>query len=330
MNLDYCRVFYHVYRCGGIRPGARAIRLSQPTASYQMKMWEEQLGAPLFTRKPFAPTPLADELFPVVAALIERVAALEKRSRDHRGPLLRIGAPEFVLQEYLLSLLALIQEGYPSLRITLQAGNSEQLESRLRERELDLAIITVDEPPAGLAWQPLVELPVVLLVPAAHRIIDSDTFWACPPVNDRLITPPACEGVCRRFSAALAARQIHWHVNTATSSTALVPWALSTPDAIGLCVGASSLMSRPGIRAVPLTGVAPVTVGALWQGAPTPALRSLLELIGKGAQKVVAAQAAAKTAVATVAPAKTEKPKPGRRPTSGPNRDGSKPRPRPK
>jgi len=174
------------------------------------------------------------------------------------------------------------------LRLQLRAGNREEIERWLRDGAIDLGILTVDDPPEALVWQPLLELPLVLLAPVDHPVKTAAELWSEKPVRHRLVTPPMSEGVTRRFGAGLRDRDVFWPVQIEASATALVPWMVTAGRGIGLCVGASTLTNIDGLRVLPLPGFGHVTVGALWRDHSAPELKFLLELVGQAAQRVMA------------------------------------------
>ncbi len=285
MRLANISTFYHVYNAGGIHPGARRLRRTPSAVSISLAGLEEDLGFTLFQRKPWEPLPVAHEFYHAVAApVVEGAAAFARRARGMEGPVLRVAASEHILHEYLVPLLLLLQEHAPALRVTLQAARRDEIADRVRERSIDLAVVTTDEPPSGLSWQPFLTVQPVLVVRRDSGIKNVDTLLAAGGKRPRLVCPPEGEGVCQRFAALLAERQVHWAVATVASSTALVPWIVSQSNCVGLSVAARTLI-HPGTRVLPLP-VAPLTVGAFWLGEGPPTLRRMLELFESGARKV--------------------------------------------
>jgi DNA-binding transcriptional LysR family regulator len=289
IDLNYVGVFYHVYRCRGFHAASRAMHLSQPTISEHIAKIEDQLGQPLFRRQPFGPLPLADFLYKTIAApAVENLLEFERRVQAQSGPLLRIGASEFITQHYLTPLLTTIQRAHPGLRVTIECGRRSEIDRWLAEGLIDGAIAAVDQPPVGLAWEALLTLPVVLLVPASRSLTQADTLWAVQPVREKLICPPVGEGAFRRFDDWLRRQGVHWPISTIAGATAIVPWMVAAGLGVGVCVGISRLLAPAGIQALPLDGIEPVTVGAFWRGEASPELQAFLRLIGQSARTLTA------------------------------------------
>jgi DNA-binding transcriptional LysR family regulator len=283
-------VFYYVYREGGFHAAARAMRIGQSTISTTLATLEAQIGAKLFTRRPHAPLPLAREIYPQIAPVFDLIAQFRAGVYRWKGETLRIGASEFVLREYVLPLLKIILGENPKLRIVLEAGNREQVEGWLRDKKIDLALLVVDEPPTEFTWRPMLELPLVMLVPEASGITDVESLWANHAPKERLICPPPGEGVSRLFNRGVQQRGVAWAVTVQVGSTALMPWSVVAGLGMGPCVGVSSLTGVRGIRALPLKGFGKVTVGVAWVGEASATIEMFVKLTSAGARQLVAAR----------------------------------------
>src|SRR6185436_301681 len=104
-----------------------------------------------------------------------------------------------------------VRKKFPGLRVTLRAGYQPELEAWLQKKELDLAITLLDEkPPAGVQTRPLLNLPLVLLVPKASKWRTAREIWAHDRVDDPLICLPANDAICRTFQKGLAQQNLDW------------------------------------------------------------------------------------------------------------------------
>ena len=295
INLHRFEALYYVGLYGGIGPAARAMpwSIGKSAVSKQIAALEEETGTPLFRRDPFEWLPLGRRMYEEISPLYEKILEVSRETCGLTGALLRIAASDFILREYIAGLVNLLRRRHPTLRLQLRAGTREEIERWLRDGAIDLGILTVDDPPEALVWQPLLELPLVLLAPVDHPAKTAAEFWATRPVTQPLITPPMSEGATRRFNAGLREGNVFWPVTIEASSIAMVPWLVTAGQGLGLGVGASTLTRLPGLRALPLPGFGRVTVGALWRGHDTPELQFLLELVGQTAQRVTALRSGA-------------------------------------
>ena len=51
MNMDRLRVFLQIVDSGSMSAAARAVHLTQPALSRTLKLFEEEIGVPLFIRR---------------------------------------------------------------------------------------------------------------------------------------------------------------------------------------------------------------------------------------------------------------------------------------
>jgi DNA-binding transcriptional LysR family regulator len=280
MNIHHLELFYYVARHGGI---SRAVRnmpygIQQPAVSSQIILLEEDLGVKLFERSPFKLTRAGEELFDFVRPFFENLDAMTVRLRKQSAPLLRIGASELVLRDYLPAVIGRLREHEPKLRLGLRSGFQAELEKWLLDREIDLAITPLDaKPPARLRCLRLLRLPLVLLVHKKSKIKSAAALLALGAVEEPLICLPQSEVMSRNFRKGLQLRQVDWPQAIEASSMDLVTRYVANGYGIGLSVNAAEVVKHPAVRVLPLDGFEPVEVAALWNGELTALLRAMLE-----------------------------------------------------
>lgn len=289
MNIHHLELFYYVARHGGI---SRAVRnmpygIQQPAVSSQILSLEQDLGVKLFERSPFKLTRAGEELFEFVRPFFENLAAMTVRLRKQSAPLLRIGASELVLRDYLPVVIERLRRHEPRLRLGLRSGFQADLQKWLFEREIDLAIAPLDaKPPARLRCRRLLRLPLVLLVQKKSKFKSAAELLALGTVEEPLICLPQSEAMSRNFRKGLQLRQVDWPQSIEASSMDLVTRYVANGYGIGLSVAAAEVVRHPLVRVLPLDGFDPVEVAVLWNGELTPLLQAVLE----EAQRFVAQQ----------------------------------------
>lgn len=285
MNLHRLEVLFHVVENRGIKPAARRVpwRISASAISKCMSSLEQEYGMPFFIRDPFELLPAGQRYYDAYKKFYEEIQRVARETAGLNGALLRIGASPYVLKEYMLPLLGLLRRRHPDLQLQIRAGTRHATENALAREEIDIAVLTVDEPPEGSPWQPLLEPPVMLFVPESSPAQDA---WACLAARPRLVTPPSTEAVTRCFGTALQRRNLHCDVAIESSETGEVPFHVQAGGCVGVSVGVGALTTLPGIRALPLAGVGSVTVGAVWRKS-YPELQTLLGLAVASAKAVM-------------------------------------------
>jgi DNA-binding transcriptional LysR family regulator len=279
LNIHHLELFYYVARHGGI---SRAVQhmpygIQQPTISSQMSLLEGGLGTKLFERSPFRLTAAGVELFAFVRPFFDNLDTVEARLQKQAAPQIRIGASEFVLREYLPSVIKLVRRRYPEVRLSMQSGFSYQLEAMLLDRQIDLAIDPLENRPARLHCLPLMRVPLVLLVHRKSKLKSSAELWARRRIEEPLITLPTADITSKLFKRGLQHLGIQWPLAMEASSLEAITQYVANGDGIGLTVNLSGVTKHPGVRVLPLEGFAPMKVGAYWHGSLTPLLRAFLD-----------------------------------------------------
>jgi len=282
-------LFYYVARHGGI---SRAVRnmpygIQQPAVSSQILLLEQDLGNRLFERSPFKLTREGEELYTFVQPFFENLAPMAARLRKQAAPLLRIGASELVLRDYLPPVVEKLRQREPRLRLALRSGFQAEMERWLLDREIDLAVVPLEaRPPARFGCLRLLRLPLVLLVHKGTKIKSAEALLTRGEIEEPLISLPQSEAMCRKFKQGLQRRQVDWPQSIEASSMGLITRYVANGYGIGLSVNAAEVVKHPQVRVLPLADFEPVEMAALWHGTLSPLVRLLLE----EAQRYIARQ----------------------------------------
>jgi DNA-binding transcriptional LysR family regulator len=288
MNVHHLELFYHVAANHGISRAARHMPygIQQPAISKQIALLEEDLGLRLFARQPFRLTPAGEELFAFVRRFFDDLDLVADHLRGDLAPLLRIAASEFILREYVPEVITRMLARAPEARLSLHAGAQQEMRTALEAGKIDLAIAALDGQPPGFEWFPMVQLPLVLLVPADLPALTPEQLWAAGPTAQPLICPQPTEGICRLFQRGLKERGVAWRPAIVASSTALVTWFVAQGQGVGVSLDLPLLVKHPKVRVVPLPGFAPVEVAAVWRIPASPLLETLLAVIRDRAKEL--------------------------------------------
>ena len=279
MNIHHLELFYYVARHGGI---SRAVRnmpygIQQPAVSSQILLLEQDLGVRLFERSPFKLTHAGEELFEFVRPFFENLEPVAARLRRQSAPLLRIAGSELVLRDYLPPVVERLRQAEPRLRLGLRSGYQGEMEKWLLDREIDLAVASLDaKPPARLHCLRLLRMPLVLLVHKKSKIKSAAELWARGEIDEPLICLPQTEAMSRLFRKGLKSRHVDWPQSIEASSMDLVTRYVGNGYGIGLSIDAAEMVKHPLVRVLPLEGFEPVEVAVLWNGELTPLIRAVL------------------------------------------------------
>jgi len=148
MTLRQLEVFLAVAREKSFSLAAKKIRSSQPTLSEHVSELETELGKQLFFRRGRRRVVTVTEAGRVFAEFAERAISSIEDGRQALADLdglthgsLLIGASTTPGLYVLPRIIAAFRTKYPGVDVKLQIANSQSIEGRVRERELDLGIV---------------------------------------------------------------------------------------------------------------------------------------------------------------------------------------------
>src|SRR5256884_4161714 len=148
MTLRQLEVFLAVAREKSFSLAAKKIHSSQPTLSEHVSELETELGKQLFFRRGRRRVVTVTEAGRVVAEFAERAISAIEGGRQALAELdglahgsLLIGASTTPGLYVLPRIVAAFRTKYPGVDVKLQIANSQAIEGRVRERELDLGIV---------------------------------------------------------------------------------------------------------------------------------------------------------------------------------------------
>jgi DNA-binding transcriptional LysR family regulator len=279
MNIHHLELFYHVARNRGISLAVRAMPygIQQPAVSSQIQQLERDIGARLFERSPFRLTRSGEELFEFIRPFFANIDAVAERIGKQACPTLRIGAAELMLRDHLPPVVQQLRIQFPGLQLGLRSGFTTELETCLRQRSIDVAIVPQEgRAVPGLQRLPLLRLPLVLLVPAECSISSASELWALPRIDAPLISLPDHEVISRIFKRGLKQRWVDWPCAIEASSLDLIPQYVANGYGYGVSALVPNVVAHPKVRVLPLEGFDPVEITLLWQGKPTPLIQAML------------------------------------------------------
>jgi DNA-binding transcriptional LysR family regulator len=174
MNTDWLRSFVEVARQRGYSRAAERLYLSQPTVYHHIKLLEASLAVRLVQQrgKRTELTAQGKLLLDHATRILEEVNGLQAAVHDDaslsRGHLTIGAATTFGC--YLLPwLMTAFHRTHPGIELSARIVNDhEQLDEMVRDRRLDLAINPGGQQSDGVLKLPVLQDPMVLVVPPGH------------------------------------------------------------------------------------------------------------------------------------------------------------------
>ncbi|HTD75610.1 MAG TPA: LysR substrate-binding domain-containing protein [Steroidobacteraceae bacterium] len=155
--------------------------VSQSTLSTQIKKLEGYLGVTLIERNAgsFSLTPVGQDIVAKARRIVRQVDDLQITARTALGPLvgpLRLGVIPTLAPYYLPSFVPLVKGQYQRLQLVFHEDLTQHLVERLRNYEIDAALLALPLDGEDFEELPLFDEPFWLACPPGHSLADSKTI----------------------------------------------------------------------------------------------------------------------------------------------------------
>ncbi len=147
--------------------------VSQPTLSVAVKKLEEELGIVLFERSPqeVRVTPVGERIVAQAEKVLAEAAQVAEIAAADKGPLagpLRVGVIYTIAPWLLPRLVPLVKERAPEMPLLLEENFTHNLLDKLKNSELDLAILALPVAEPTLVAQAVYDEEFRVLAPTSH------------------------------------------------------------------------------------------------------------------------------------------------------------------
>lgn len=169
--------FVAVARARNFTRASAELNLSQSALSRSIQKLEEQIGQPLFERKPreVVLTDLGELLLERAREILKLVedtfSALSEAGRQGR---VRLGAIPTIAPYYLPGLLQSFAARHPNISVSVQEDTTEILLKRCSHGEVDLAILALPVIAKSLEIEALFDEELLLVTPTGHPLATRD------------------------------------------------------------------------------------------------------------------------------------------------------------
>jgi LysR family cys regulon transcriptional activator len=178
MKLHQLRYLAAVVQNGlNITTAAKKLHTSQPGVSKQLKLFEEELGFPVFERDGrnlVRVTPAGQEVVDRALRILEEVQNIRRMSsdlRDERSGSLSIGTTHTQARYVLPPVVQAFRGRWPDVDLHLHQGTSEQIADLAKLDRIDFAIATGSgDPFPGLVLLPCYRWRRRVIVPRGHAL----------------------------------------------------------------------------------------------------------------------------------------------------------------
>lgn len=193
MDIRDLKILIAIADSGSFAAAGDAMGLTQSAISLRIKALEDDLGQNLFdrTKRPLALNAHGEIIVGKAREIVDLYLNIKQPSLvEPVFGVLNLGAIPTVLTSVLPIALASMKTSHPNLLIKLTSGLSTELISRVKNGELDVAIIAEPTPiTTGLRWQPYsIEQLVVIAPPDTPQKSDRQLLETLPFIRFQRFT----------------------------------------------------------------------------------------------------------------------------------------------
>ena len=191
LSFRLLQVYQAVVLHGSISAAARALHLTQPTVSIQLKKLADWVGEPLLETQEgtLKPTLAGMALYQAAQDVLERFNEFEQQiSQARSGAIGTLSLGVVTTAKYMLpKILAGFAKGHPAVDFQLNIGNRAQILDRFDKAQDDLYLFS--HPPSGaqVLAQRLLKNPLQLIAPAGHWALQQKDLSFSALLNERFI-----------------------------------------------------------------------------------------------------------------------------------------------
>jgi LysR family transcriptional regulator, hca operon transcriptional activator len=291
MDLRHLRYFVAVAETGSFTVAAeKRLHTAQPSLSRQMRDLEAELGCELMTRgaRGVELTAAGRILLDHARIVLLQVEAAKEATRRAAGS----AKASFVLGfltgyeiQWLSAVMAIMRNQLPDTEVVILSQSSPDLAEGLMRGKIDLAFLRHERNATGITFTLLSNEPLIVLMPADHRLSVRDAVRPEDIAGEQLVGVPADKSpALRAVTDAYGARlgidlTPDHHVDNLSMAISLV----ASTGGIALMPLYARNLLPPTVISRPLAGVAPTIDLSLGynEANSAPLLRAIVSRIGE-------------------------------------------------
>jgi DNA-binding transcriptional LysR family regulator len=292
LNLSRLQVLCEVIARGSFSGAAEALSYTQSAVSQSIARLEAETGTTLVIRdrRGVRPTAAGSALVEHAELIFAQVEAAETELAavlGVRAGRLRVASFPSAGATLMPLAVAHFRERHPEVALTLAEGEPEDIAPRLRAGEFDLALLfefpgTRERPGLGLKSISLLEDPMYVALPAAHRLA-SKRALELPDLREQQWVQTSASSPCARHVVrSCLAAGFEPDVAFESDDYETIQGLVAAGVGVALIPRLALTRVRPGIVVRALAPRSPArTVVAATMGGPgvAPAARSMIELL---------------------------------------------------
>lgn len=195
LELRHLRTLLALAECGNVSAAARRLSLTQSALSHQLKTLENHYGCALVDRRrqPLTLTAAGERLLTLARSVLPQVQQAERelaRIAQGEAGQLRIAVECHTCFDWLMPAMDDFRGHWPEVELDIVSGFHADPVGLLLSRHADLAVVSMPEDEAAVAYHPLFGYEMVALLARDHPLAGKPWLSAADFARDTLITYP--------------------------------------------------------------------------------------------------------------------------------------------
>ena len=224
MDLKHLRAFLTVAETGNVTRAAEILHLVQPAVSRQIRLLEEDVGAPLFERERHGMT-LTEAGHALVGYAQRAILELERARAEISGAaaagvrgLVTLGMLPSTVDILSSALITAVANSYPGIRVRIAIGYAGTLLQWLESGEVDIALLYGAERSSEVQTIRLVEEPLWVIGPAGAKLRKAKPVALAQLAQHKVVLPSAPHGIRTLVEHACAVAQVTLDISAETNA----------------------------------------------------------------------------------------------------------------
>lgn len=194
MDTARYRAFLMAADTGSIRSAADILGYTSSGVSQLIRALEAELKVKLFHRgkRGVTLTTSGELMLPVIRSLVSQENQVLQLASDMNGTVLgtvNVATYHSLASAWMPAVITTFQKLYPEVRVNLFEGTQRDIMERLRTEKSDVAFFNDSAMTGRYDWIPLMDDPMLAVVPASHPLANEEAFPIPRFDNERFIMP---------------------------------------------------------------------------------------------------------------------------------------------
>jgi DNA-binding transcriptional LysR family regulator len=293
VDLDLRKVRYFAAVAEHLNFGraAEALHIAQPVLSRQIRALEDELKVQLLERdnRSTRLTPAGEALLEDARTLLPAADAAQRRVRDAAAGqrTLTVG---FMPGLIVTAAAREISRRHPGLSVEVLRTDWTNQTDVIRDGRVDIGYLRLPADARGLAVEPLLSEPRVVVLPADHRLAGKESVTVADLAGEHLLQDPDAVPEWRDIAVELRGRLPRAAIPPLRTVEEKLEHVAAGHGIVVLPLSTATFYTRPDIRPVPVRDVAPNQVCLAWDSSrPSALIREYAAIAGALADPITPA-----------------------------------------